>query len=400
MFEDRLQESLINSGFQRMNSNAQGIYAYYRVLEHPAMKNDAMDPSGMDYGLTDRELQVISVMRIINGMELTYEQYVHILEQMKESFSRSFPLKINVLSLIATANPDAVRRLATDAQADNHWIVDLRANRLIIYETQDGEFKDLQKMVEQLLTEEQNQQSKQSQYNQGRDTQAGYHQGSSGQGDLNQRTQSYRIWNYRYLLTPVTMMIIALNLVAYIITHYTPLLGGPKVMLARGALSWYYVVEKNEYYRVLTSVFMHADWSHLVNNMIVLLFIGGNLERVIGKWRYLIIYFAGGILAGITSIGYNMWKEYAAVVAVSETTISIGASGAVFALVGAVLFIVLINKGRLREISIRQMVWFVFLSLYNGIVNSEIDQAAHVGGFLAGIILAVILYRRKTLHEN
>jgi rhomboid protease GluP len=171
-------------------------------------------------------------------------------------------------------------------------------------------------------------------------------------------------------------------------------------MLTKGALSWYYIVEYKEYYRVVTSIFMHADWSHLVNNMIVLLFIGGNLERVIGKWKYLIIYFAGGILAGITSIGYNMWKEYADVVAFYDTTISIGASGAIFALVGAVLFIVLINKGRLKEISMRQMVWFVFLSLYGGIANSGIDQAAHVGGFLAGIILAVILYRRKTLHEN
>lgn len=368
MLEDRLQESLTGIGYQRIDSNAQGIYAYYRA--------------------TDSELRIISVMRILNGDELNFEQYVHILEQMKESFRKTYPYKIKVLSLIITGNPTAVKRMAAETGEESHWLIDVRTNRLIIYETQSSEFADLQRMLEQHLSEEQNQSlSKQAEeqdyYNQ-RDNQASPARGL----------------NYRYQLTPVTMGIIALNILVYVITHFTPLFGGPEAMLRQGALSWYYVVELKEYYRILTSVFMHADWSHLVNNMIVLLFVGGNLEKVVGRWRYLFIYFAGGILAGLTSISYNMWKEYAEVVAFQETTISIGASGAIFAIVGAVLFIVLINKGRLKEISIRQMIWFVVLSLYSGIVNSQIDQAAHVGGFLAGVILAVIVYRRKTLHEN
>lgn len=379
MWEDRLQDSLIGSGYRRIDSNAQGIYAYHRA--------------------TDQELRIISVMRIPKGDELTYEQYIHILEQMKESFRSSYPYRISVLSLILTGNPDSVRRFATEPAEDSHWIIDLRTNRLIIYEMQTSGFSDLQRTIEQLLTEENNNQYSEHTYDQTINPQSGFGR-DNNQGNYPQGTSPARNLNYRYLLTPVTMGIIALNILVYIITHFTPLFGGPEAMLEKGALSWYYVVENKEYYRILTSIFLHADWSHLVNNMIVLLFVGGNLEKVIGRWRYLFIYFAGGILAGLTSIGYNMWKEYAEVVAYQETTISIGASGAIFTIVGAVLFVVLINKGRLKEISIRQMIFFVILSLYSGIVNSQIDQAAHVGGFLAGVILAVILYRRKTSHEN
>jgi len=192
---------------------------------------------------------------------------------------------------------------------------------------------------------------------------------------------------------PVTMGIIALNILAYLFTHFTPFFGGAEQMLEKGALSWYYVKESHEYYRILTSMFMHADWSHLVNNMIVLLFIGGNLERAAGRLRLIFIYFGSGILAGITSISYNMWKEYANV-SFDGTTISIGASGAIFGVVGAILYVVIVNKGRLQEISMQQMILFIILTLYSGVINSQIDQAAHVGGFLAGILLAAILYRR------
>jgi rhomboid protease GluP len=145
-------------------------------------------------------------------------------------------------------------------------------------------------------------------------------------------------------------------------------------------------------------MFMHADWSHLINNMIVLLFVGDNLERAAGKFRYLFIYLSSGILAGITSISYNMWKDYGDF-SFEHSVFSIGASGAIFGVVGAMLYIVIVNKGRLEDISTRQIILFIVFSLYGGIANSRIDQAAHVGGFLAGLLLAAILYRRPRRND-
>ena len=164
-------------------------------------------------------------------------------------------------------------------------------------------------------------------------------------------------------------------------------------MLGRGALSWYFVFEKKEYYRVLTSMFMHSDLEHLFNNMLVLYFVGNNLERAAGKIRYLFLYFGTGILAGLASISYNMWKEGGQFL-VGNSVFSVGASGAIFGVVGAMLFIVVINRGRIADISTRQMVLFVVFSLYGGVTNTQIDQVAHIGGFLAGIVLAAITYRR------
>ena len=75
-------------------------------------------------------------------------------------------------------------------------------------------------------------------------------------------------------------------------------------------------------------------------------------------------------------------------------TRSIGASGAIFGIVGAIAYIVIINRGRLKDISSRQIVLFVVLSLYGGFTSQGVDNVAHVGGLLAGCILTAIVYKR------
>jgi rhomboid protease GluP len=82
----------------------------------------------------------------------------------------------------------------------------------------------------------------------------------------------------------------------------------------------------------------------------------------------------------------------------SGITISIGASGAIFGVVGAVLLIVIKNRGELENMSTADIVRFVVFSLYGGIVNARIVQAAHIGGFLAGFVLAKLLYRKPTIN--
>ena len=139
---------------------------------------------------------------------------------------------------------------------------------------------------------------------------------------------------------------------------------------------------------------MHADISHIFGNMLVLFFLGTNLERAVGKFKYLFVYFGAGILAGIASFSYNMWMERAAK-SVYDTTFGIGASGAIFGVVGALLFIILIHRGYHDGISASQVLIFTGINVYNGIVDHQIDQSAHVGGFIAGFILVAIVYRRK-----
>lgn len=153
-----------------------------------------------------------------------------------------------------------------------------------------------------------------------------------------------------------------------------------------GALYWPAVHYLHQYYRIITYMFLHGGIEHLGNNMLVLFVIGDNLERAAGKWKYLIIYFASGIIAGISSMSYNIVAQ--------SNAISIGASGAIFGVVGAMIYIVVVNKGRLENISTRQMVIFVIFSLYGGFTSQGVDNAAHVGGLIGGFLLAAILYRK------
>lgn len=343
MIEDRLNNSLINIGYQRLDSNNQGIRYYYRA--------------------EGQNLYIVSVVHAINGDEITQLQYQKLLEQVKEYFTKSYSYEIRLLSLVLTRYPYRAKYIFAAAAQDSHWIIDLSTNRLMIYETQSKDFEGLDKVLEQLLQED------------------------TGQVKSVKSEEASTF-------TLINTSLIVINILAYALVHFTGIFGGSDLAFYRGANSWYYVIEQKQYYRLITSMFMHADGSHLLNNMFVMLFIGANLEKAAGKLRYLLLYFGTGMLAGITSISYNMWKENG-IFELGNSVMAIGASGAIFGLVGALLYIVLINKGRVAEISTRQIVIFIFLSLYGTVANSQIDQAAHIGGFLSGIILALLLYRRK-----
>jgi rhomboid protease GluP len=267
-----------------------------------------------------------------------------------------------------------------------HWVIDLFANRLIIYETGSGDFKNIRDQLEDLLAEEELQRNSNEEMRYNHPASGTYRREPNV--NLKERLRA----GYR-LFTLINTIIIIVNILVFLIQRYTPFFGGEDRILGTGALSWYYVIREKEYYRVITSMFLHADFGHIFNNMLVLFFVGDNLERAVGKLKYLFIYFGAGILAGITSISYNMWKESGQYL-IENYIFSIGASGAIFGVVGAMLYIVIVNRGKSEDISTRQMVLFVVFSLYGGIMNTRIDQAAHVGGFLAGIVLAAILYRR------
>jgi rhomboid protease GluP len=161
-------------------------------------------------------------------------------------------------------------------------------------------------------------------------------------------------------------------------------------MLDWGAAYTPCIVEEGETYRIFTSMFLHFGIEHLINNMLVLFVLGSRLERVIGSLRFAVIYFLGGIAGNVVSLLYDLKQ--------GEAAVSAGASGAVFAVMGGMILVVLCNKGRLEDLSMRQILVLAVFSLYFGFTSSGVDNAAHLGGFLAGFILAVIVYhpRRKT----
>lgn len=158
-------------------------------------------------------------------------------------------------------------------------------------------------------------------------------------------------------------------------------------MLQHGAMYEPNIIEGHEYYRIFTCLFLHFGITHLLNNMVMLGALGWNLELEIGKVRFVIIYFASGIIGNIVSLFYDLTLE--------QPAVSAGASGAIFGLMGALLYVVIANRGRLGRLSGRGMLVMVALSLYFGLTSTGVDNLAHIGGLVSGFLLAVLLYRRK-----
>lgn len=191
----------------------------------------------------------------------------------------------------------------------------------------------------------------------------------------------------RWQMSPVNTIIIGINIVVFLWLRFLGDTTSALFMYEHGASFWPDIFYNHEYYRLLTCAFIHFDFSHLFNNMLVLAYIGDNLERALGTVKYTILYLAAVLGSSFISAGWNMIHD--------DLIISGGASGAVFGVVGALLIIVIRNKGRLEDLSSRQLALFAVFSIYHGITSAGIDNAAHIGGFVIGAVLAGVLYRRR-----
>lgn len=188
-------------------------------------------------------------------------------------------------------------------------------------------------------------------------------------------------------------------------------------MYRAGALYAPLLLKGQGFYRLITSVFLHADVSHLFNNMIVQFAGGGIVEKNIGHIRYGILYILCGIGGNLTSVVAD-WMT-------GQYGYSIGASGAVFGVIGALIFLILKEASNVlrpqqeREYRIREELYgtdaerdrrmaetgasaahmksllvrvglmTVYL-LYSGWSNPLVNQAAHVGGMLTGFVLGAV----------
>lgn len=186
---------------------------------------------------------------------------------------------------------------------------------------------------------------------------------------------------------PATIFLIILNVLVFLVSESAGSSQDVMHMLDLGAAYTPLITENGEVYRLFTSMFLHFGISHLMNNMLVLFVLGSRLERAVGKLRFLAVYLFGGTAANIISMFLELKT--------GEYSVSAGASGAVFAVMGAMIYIVLRNRGRLEDLTVRQILIMAAFSLYFGFTSTGVDNAAHVGGLLAGLVLAALLYHPR-----
>ncbi len=143
-------------------------------------------------------------------------------------------------------------------------------------------------------------------------------------------------------------------------------------------------VQAGEWWRLLSATFLHSGLMHVAMNMIGLAAAGITVERIYGQRLYAIIYLGSGLLGSALSLHFAAQKA-----------VSVGASGAVFGVTGALLVAVLQHRDKLPKAFSKQTTsslgLFIVYALLQGFSKPGIDNAAHIGGLLGGCLLAFVL---------
>ena len=142
-------------------------------------------------------------------------------------------------------------------------------------------------------------------------------------------------------------------------------------------------------WRLLASTFLHAGAAHLTMNAVSLLLFGSSVEAVFSRWAYWIVYVVGGSAASLGSLAWHAWRHPDA------SRLSVGGSGAIFALGGALLASALRLRGRLAVGRARALaagaLFLLTQSLVAGFSHLGTDNAAHASGLVAGTAIGVLL---------
>lgn len=194
--------------------------------------------------------------------------------------------------------------------------------------------------------------------------------------------------NVKYKEHIITYMLIGINVFIFIITallsksiynidSYTLMVLGAKVNV---------LIDNGQPWRLITCAFLHGGLSHIAFNMYSLKIIGSEVEYVYGKVKYIAIYLISALGGSIFSYLFN------------SDSISVGASGAIFGLLGAMLIWGIRYKNRIGKAYIMNLFKVLLINIFIGVTLSNIDNGAHIGGLLFGCISAFVMKDKKYIN--
>lgn len=172
----------------------------------------------------------------------------------------------------------------------------------------------------------------------------------------------------------LTTILVLLNILIYV---GFILFGDYQSIVNDFCVSGYYI-RSGEYYRLLTGIFLHGDLFHLLFNCYALWVIGSQIESYMGRTKYLAIYLFSGLMGSLFSITFSKIP-------------SIGASGAIFGLLGSLLYFGYHYRVYLGTVIKSQIIPLILLNLLFGAVITGIDNFAHIGGLIGGILITIAL---------
>ncbi|MDU1489785.1 MAG: rhomboid family intramembrane serine protease, partial [Staphylococcus epidermidis] len=182
--------------------------------------------------------------------------------------------------------------------------------------------------------------------------------------------------------TPITYTLILINIVIWLcMILYLNRFSDVKLLEVGGLV--HFNVVHGEWYRLISSMFLHFNFEHILMNMLSLFIFGKIVESIIGSWRMLIIYIISGLYGNFVSLSFN------------TSTISVGASGAIFGLIGSIFVIMYLSKNFNKKMIGQLLIALVVLIGFS-LFMSNINIMAHLGGFISGVLITLIGYYFKT----
>lgn len=251
--------------------------------------------------------------------------------------------KVNILNILITPNgmfDDMTKKIVENV--GNVWLFTEDYGKLYVFENQPTDFDSLYDVIDKKTV-------------------------------VDNRRSQHNLMRMFGVVTPIFLL---MNVLVYLACVY---IYQPTDL----AVNVYAISEKRQYYRFLTSMFTHFGITHLLGNMVILIALGARIENIIGRLNYVIVYIVTGLAAAFASyINFfcNDIYDYSA-----------GASGAIFGLLGVLVVIAFYNKGRVKDLSLMNMLILFILTLVDGLMSEGIDNVAHAAGFMAGILTGIVL---------
>lgn len=244
---------------------------------------------------------------------------------------------------------------------ETRWLADVGEKKVKVYGSQPDKMDGLEKIINEALSASEEGDSSYTNL------------GELLANEMKNRRKSLKSSNI-----VLTLLFIIANLLMLTATYGT---GGidTENMLRMGAMERTLVFGEGQYYRLISSMFLHYGVMHIMSNMLFLYVFGSSIERYYGKLKYFVIYIGSGIFAGLS---FCLFSNGAGA----------GASGAVFGLTGAMLAC---SKRLKRAVDGKDsyfMILFAIISICAGFMSDEVANSAHIGGFVFGLLSGYILY--------
>ncbi len=338
------------------------LTSYFNARHFQSIPTD-IDNVSMFATYQKSSLYLVNLIALGKDYVFDRERYEQYRNTTRAQFAKVNADKVILLNIMIVDDPSVVYdhvdytpNLEEDF-VDVHWIVDSKEKDLVIPDKQLKSVLGLEKPIKELVT--------------------------TGMQEFYELTRTRKP-------SHVSFFFILINVVMWIILEYNGGSTNMETLLRLGAINVDLIQTTGEYWRLISSVFLHIGFAHLAYNVFALYIFGSRLEKYINIGQYIFIYLFAGLLGGLFSYGGSLLM--------GTNIVAAGASGAIYGLLGAILILSKASGQSIDGLN-SYMMWMIFIfGIVYSVISPSVDAFAHIGGFIGGLIAStpiVILGKRQ-----